>query len=493
TLGAGTYKGVGLTTLGAEAFTGKGASTLPGNRAVAADAGINFATSNATFSLDIGAGPVAVTVSQNAAGTDLNGDGVFGDRNDTLQAIQNALDSTPGLNGAVTASFDKNGFLTFTTNAIGAAQRIEITGVGTGTSDVLLGLRGDQGRVTNGKDAGLTLGSAVEFDVTVDGTTTDAKVSVPAGIYATGEALAVAVKQALNDRLSTDASFTGVQRGAETATGTRDISAVDFSTTNAGFRLNVSGVEKEIIVTANSGNRQADIQAALDTAYGANVVTATLDGNGLKLSSVAKGYQQYIEVAGDGRGARSSSFANLTTGIDFSGANNATFDLTIAGVTLNVNVNGDGTSGGNDSASNLAVIQQALDTALTGSGQFAAGDVQAKVDDSGKLYFETLAKNGVRTAATFGAAAQLAISNVAGNTALDLADDSSTTNGNKGYDGFGLTTNSRTFGYSLDAAVSYNYDPDTKLGSFDISIGGNATQVGFTNLDSAAVSFLGLQ
>src|SRR5690606_40826835 len=105
-----------------------------------------------------------------------------------------------------------------------------------------------------------------------------------------------------------------------------------------------------------------NIQAALDAAYGAGVVTAALDldGDGLKLSSVAKGYQQYIEVAGDGRGARSSSFANLATGIDFSGANNATFVLTVAGVTLNVNVNGDGTSSGNDSASNLAVIQQAL-------------------------------------------------------------------------------------------------------------------------------------
>src|SRR5690606_4205875 len=405
TLGAGTYKGEGLTTLGAEAFTGKGASTLPGNRAVAADAGINFATSNASFSLDIGAGagPVAVTVSQNAAGTDLNGDGVFGDRNDTLQAMQNAIDSTPGLSGAVTASFDKNGFLTFTTNAIGAAQSIEITGVGTGTSDVLLGLRGDQGPVTNGKDPGLTLGSAVEFDVTVDGTTTATKVSVPAGTYASGEDLATAVQQALNARLSTDTSFTGVQRGAETATGTRDISAVDFSTNNAGFRLNVSGVEKEIIVTANSGDRQADIQAALDAAYGDDVVTAALDGSRLKLSSVAKGYQQYIEVAGDGRGARSSSFADLTTGIDFSGAN-ATFVLTVAGVPLNVNVNGDGSSGSSDAASNLRVIQQALDTALTGSGQFAAGDVQAKVDDSGNLYFETVAKNGVRTAATFGSA-----------------------------------------------------------------------------------------
>src|SRR5690606_9924221 len=248
---------------------------------------------------------------------------------------------------------------------------------------------------------------------------------------------------------------------------------------------------KEIIVTTNSGNRQADIQAALDAAYGANVVTAALDGNGLKLSSMAKGYQQYIEVAGDGRGARSSSFADLDTGIDFSGGNNATFTLTVDGVALNVDVNGNGSSGSNNASSNLSVIQQALDTALTGSGQFAAGDVQAKVDDSGKLYFETLAKNGVRTAATFGSAAQLDISNPGGSaaTALGLSAGTST----NGYDGFGLTTNSRTFGYSLDAAVSYNYDPDTKLGSFDISIGGNATQVGFTNLDSAAVSFLGLQ
>src|SRR5690606_28793160 len=238
---------------------------------------------------------------------------------------------------------------------------------------------------------------------------------------------------------------------------------------------------KEIIVTTNSGNRQADIQAALDAAYGANVVTAALDGNGLKLSSMAKGYQQYIEVAGDGRGARSSSFADLDTGIDFSGGNNATFTLTVDGVALNVDVNGNGRSGSNNASSNLSVIQQALDTALTGSGQFAAGDVQAKVDVSGKLYFETLAKNGVRTAATFGSAAQLVISNVEGNPALGLSAGTST----NGYDGFGLTTNSRTFGYSLDAAVSYNYDPDTKLGSFDISIGGNATQVGFTNLDSA--------
>src|SRR5690606_8975866 len=147
------------------------------------------------------------------------------------------------------------------------------------------------------------------------------------------------------------------------------------------------------------------------------------------------------------------------------------------------------TLGSNDSASNLRAVQQALDTALASSGAFAAGDIKAALDENGQLVFETVSKNGVRTAATFGSAAQLEISNVAGNTALGLSAGTST----NGYDGFGLTTNSRTFGYSLDAAVSYHYDPDTKLGSFDISIGGNATQVGFTNLDSAAVSFLGLQ
>src|SRR5690606_3751128 len=171
TLGAGTYKGVGLTTLGAEAFTGKGASTLPGNRAVAADAGINFATSNATFELTItgAAGPesAVVTVNANAAGNDLNGDGVFGDRKDTLQAIQSAIDAT-SLNGKVVASFDKNGHLQFQTTEVGTATSIQINSVGNNTSDVLLGLQPTTAAVANGKDPGVTFGADIEFNVQVD-------------------------------------------------------------------------------------------------------------------------------------------------------------------------------------------------------------------------------------------------------------------------------------------------------------------------------------
>src|SRR5690554_1364579 len=243
--GSGTYQGVGLKTLNAETFAGKGAHTLPGGVGVDKSQGINFAANNATFSLNIdGSGPVLVTVNQNAQSTDLNGDGVY-DRKDTLQAIQNAVDATT-LSGQVTASFDNNGHLIFTTNAVGASKSIEITQVGSSSTDDLLGLQATQGAQTNGAAAGLVLGSAVGFKVQVDGLESATKVSVPEGPYATGAELATAIQNALAQTLSTDATFTNTVTGASTATGSRDISTVNFSANNAGFRLNVGGVEKEV-------------------------------------------------------------------------------------------------------------------------------------------------------------------------------------------------------------------------------------------------------
>src|SRR5690554_5520319 len=484
--GSGTYQGVGLKTLNAETFAGKGAHTLPGGVGVDKSQGINFAANNATFSLNIdGSGPVLVTVNQNAQSTDLNGDGVY-DRKDTLQAIQNAIDATT-LSGQVTASFDNNGHLIFTTNAVGANKSIEITQVGSSSTDDLLGLQATQGAQTNGAAAGLVLGSAVEFKVQVDGLESATKVSVPAGTYATGADLANAIQSALANTLSTDAAFAGTVTGASTATGSRDISTVNFSANNAGFRLNVGGDEHEVI--AKSGTGLTGIQAALDTAFGAGAVTASLDGNGLKMTTAATGHEEYIEVSSDGRGAQSSAFGNISNGIDFSGANNATFNLTVDGVVLNVNVNGDGTTGANDASSNLNVIQNAIDNALTNSGQFAAGDVVAKVNDIGQLYFETLSKNGVRTASTFGSNASIQISHIADNAGLGLTAETQTT----GYDTLGLTIGERSFGYDLTPQVEYQYDANGDVGSFKINIGGNGTKVGFTELDSSAISFLGLQ
>ncbi len=68
TLGQGTYKGIGLTTLNADAFNGKGASTQIGKKTIPESAGVNFQANNATFSLDVdGNGPVSVVVNQNAS------------------------------------------------------------------------------------------------------------------------------------------------------------------------------------------------------------------------------------------------------------------------------------------------------------------------------------------------------------------------------------------------------------------------------------------
>lgn len=492
--GKGTYEGVELTTLNSDAFLGKGSTTQPGNRSMASTEGVNFALNNATFSLDIGAGPVAVTVNLNAAGNDLNGDSIIGDRKDTLQAIQTAIDAT-ALTGDVLAEFDDNGYLRFTTSAIGSAQQIEITAVGGTSSDSAIGLSDSQGIQTTGDDAGLTFASATEFNMAVDGISTTTKVSVPAGTYLSGVDLATAVETAMDSALAADPAFAGLNKGGESNTGTRDISTnIDFSTINSGFMLNVSGVEQEVIVNSDSGDNVVDVQAALDTAFGAGVVTASLDGSGLKLSSVATGHNEYLEITADGRGAKSDSTlvtTNITTGIDFSGVgNNSTFTLAVDGIDINVDVNGDGTAGTNDAASTLTVIQTALDTGLVSSGQFDAGDVIAKLDGGGNLFFETLAKEGVRTAATYGSGASIEVKNIAGTTAanLGLVADVQT----NGYDSLGFD-DTRRYGYDLDTDVNYVYDPVTDLGSLQINVGGNATEVSFTDIDAAAVSFFGLQ
>ncbi|MCA6062544.1 flagellar filament capping protein FliD [Thalassolituus marinus] len=490
-LGDGTYNGVPLTTLNASAFSGKGATTQIGSTSVSESTGINFASSNATFTLDVdGSGPVAVTVTQNAQGQDLNGDGSFGDRKDTLQAIQSAVDAT-ALAGLVTASFNDDGYLIFETASKSTASSIEITAVGSATSDVLLGLDATQGAQTNGKDPGLTFGGAVEFNIQVDGIESATKVSVPAGTYLTGADLAAEIQTQLQATLDSDANFAGVVVGGETSTGSRDISApIDFSAAASGFRLNVSGDEQEVIVSGNSGDSLADIQTALDAVYG-GAVTASLDGNGLKLTTTATGHEEYIEVVSDGRGTYTSSFADLSSGIDFSGGQNATFTLTLDGTDILVDVDGDGTAGGNNSGSNLTVIQSALNEALVASGEFSAGDVVAAVDGSGQLYFETVSKNGVKTAATFGASASLEIKNLGGTAASSLGLSAGVHT--SGYDGLGLTSGERDYGYDLNTVVDYVYDADADLGSFNVTIGGQGTNVGFTQLDSEAIAFLGLQ
>ena len=214
----------------------------------------------------------------------------------------------------------------------------------------------------------------------------------------------------------------------------------------------------------------------------------------MKLSSVATGHTEYLEVTDDGRGAKTDSTlatTSIASGIDFSGVgNNATFTLAIDGVDINVNVNGNGTAGTNDAASTLNVLQTAVDSALAASGEFSKGDVIAQLDSGGNLFFETVAKNGVRTAATYGSAAGIEVKNIAGTAAANLGLVVDTQS--NGYDSFGLDA-ARRFGYDLEPEVNYVYDSETDLGSFKINVGGNATAVSFTDIDSEGIAFFGLQ
>jgi len=488
-LGIGTFEGSDLSVLSSAYLVGLGASTVPAGTKVATTDGINFNLNNATFSVKVdGAAAVAVTVSQDAAGSDLNGDSVFGDRLDVLQAIQNGIDGT-ALTGIVTASFDNNDKLVLTTNAVGAAKSIEISAVGASATDTLLGLSATDGVQSNGRDAGLTLAaSEASFDLTLDGTATATTIEVAAGTYTTGNDIATAVESAINTALAIDANFASSVVGAVSDVGSRDISAnIDFSTINSGFMLNVNGTSQEIIVNTDSGNNITDIETAIDAAFGAGVVTASLSGTGLLLTTDTTGHTQYLQVASDGRGAQTTAGAAIATGIDFSGANNATFDMTVDGVTMSVDVNTDASSGDGDDS--ITAIQAAIDVALVASGQFQAGDVVANRNATNNFYLETASKLGVKTANTFGSSSSIQIANLGGTTVanLGLAVETKT----DGYDAFGIDDDVN-FGYDITANVDFVNDSDNGTGSLEITIGGSATTLVFSNTSDTAISALGI-
>ncbi len=492
----GVYQSASLATLNSAYFAGYGTSTIPGNVKVDESTGLDFSLNNASFDLKINGGAaVSVTVNQKAAGSDLNSDGIYGDRKDTLQAIQNAIDAT-ALAGTVVASFDSNDYLIFTTQTPSSTDSIEISAVGASATDLALGLVATQGAQINGKDPGLTLGSNATFNVVLNGTTSANTVTLPAGTYATGAALATALQTAINTDLTGDANLSSQISGATTNEGTRDIATnIDFATTNAGFTLKVNGTEQTIIMDADSGNNITDIQAKLDAAFGAGVVTAQLGAsNGLELVTVAQDHNQSIQVTSDGRGARTDTTGTTAVagGIDFSGANNATFDLVINGglTTLNVDVNTDTSSG--DKNDVLTAVQTALDTALVNSGSFSAGDVVAKYDGSDRIYFETVSDDGVKTAGMYGSAATIRIENVSANadTAFGLTAVDNTTYTN-GYDSFGID-DAINYGSDITAAVEYAYDAVTDTGSLLFDIGGNGNSISFDTISANAISFLGL-
>lgn len=467
---------------------GFGASTLPGTQSLSSDEGVDFSNNTVSFDLTLSGttadGTYGITLDEDWADV-LDTDGevtVDRDREDVLTYIQSELNNA-GLNGVVTAEFNSADRLVFRTEPDSGSQSITIANTSVTGVDYL-------GLQDGGGNSGVTLSSDAEMVIEYSNRLSDATsgtIAVPAGTYETSADLASAIESQIN----ADANILAGAAGATTIKGGRDLSGtVDFTSDPAYFSFNLNGTDYDINVTSNGADTLDSIQQAIDAELGAGVVTASLDSDGLVLTTDATGSAQELEITKDGLGATTAAGSvDLSTGIDFS-ASPASFRLTVDGVDIDVTVDGDGTEGTNDAESNLSVIQQALDTALTsagGGGEFQAGDVVARLDASNQLYFETLSKNGTATESTYGADASIELSNTDTNaqTVLGLSDQGPLLNG---ADGFGLDLG-RYQGFDAQASVSYEQNDDGN-GRFVISFG-NDTDVSFSGLNVTAAAQLG--
>ncbi len=467
---------------------GFAATTSPGTQAVDEDSGINFESNSVSFDLELTgvagapAGPVNITLDEDWSSV-LDTDGNVATertREDALAYIQSELNAA-GFAGMVQAEFNSADRLVFRTEPEAGTQELTVSNINTTGVDVL-GLQSGTGT------SGFTLSDAADFSLSYSnryGDVSSGVVSVAAGTYETPDDLAAAIQSQIN----ADPAIAGGAQGAMTTKGSRVLGAnVDFDSKPSEIQLNLNGTDYSLRVDATSGASTLDsINAAIAATPGlAGNIEATLDSNGLVLNTTATGSGQTLEITKDGLGATTQAgTADLRTGVDFS-ADPTSFSLTVDGIDIDVNVNGDGTTGTNDGESNLAVIQQALDTALAaagGGGEFQAGDVEAKLDENGQLYFETLSKMGEPTLMTYGASAAISVSNTTG-TSLGISDGA----GNAGADGFGMAKGLYQ-GFDSQATVSYSQN-DSGNGRFAISFG-NDTQVQFDSVDLEAAAQLG--
>lgn len=481
--GTGQVAGQYFTSLNDAGFA---ATTLPGTQSVTKDQGINFEANPVSFNLTLnGVDTYGITLDENWSDV-LNTSGEViakRDRDDALTYIQSQINSAVGSPGVIRAEFNSANRLVFRTEPTAGSQSLELSNLILSGQNVL-GLQEGAGT------SGVTLSGDAEFELSYSNrqsNVTTNMVTLPAGTFETGEELAAALQAQINN----DPNVQAGAAGAQTTKGSRILGAnEDFASKNAQVQFNYNGVDYTLLVDSTAGDTVTSVQNAIDAQVGAGQITASLDSKGLVLTSNATGSSEVLEITKDGKGATTSAGnTDLSAGIDFA-ASPANFRLTVDGVDIDVNVNGDGTQGSNDADSNLAVIQQALDVALAnagGGGEFQAGDVVARLDASNQLYFETLSKNGEATLNTFGATTAIELSNTDANaqSILGLADQGPLING---ADGFGMALGQYT-GFDSQATVSYQKNDDGN-GRFAISFG-NDTQVQFASVNTVAAAQLG--
>ncbi|TGG95219.1 hypothetical protein E4656_02010 [Natronospirillum operosum] len=496
--GQGGVSGQFYSNLSDQAF---GATTTPGSREVFADNSFNFSSNPVTFDLDLTGtsadGTHTITLDEDMSSQLDNEGNVVEERtrDDMLSYINSELNAA-GLSGVVRAEFNSGNRLVFSTEVDGGSQSIELSGVTTPGEDVL-GLASAEGA----SSSGVTIAADTAFEISIEnryGVAESQSIEVPAGTYETPEELAQAIQTAINDDPNIQASASG----AMTLPGSRPIeNDINFDNRASGFEFEYNGQRlfvdvDEVATTDINGDGEItnldSIQLALNNALDdaglpANSVLARMESGGLVLETADTGSSEVLNVISDGRGDRTVPGAVITGGEDFA-ADPVGFTLRMDGVDIDVALDED--ISGADADETLAYIQTRLDQALIaadGGGAFMAGDIKARLNDDGELYFESQSKMGEKTSATYGALAALEITdtNAAAENLLGLAEAGPQIDGR---DEFGLPKGAVP-GFDAQSVVSYEQDSKGR-GSFNISFD-NETRVTIESVTSSAAAQLG--
>lgn len=489
--GIGELKGNSLAFLAERAF---GASTDPAQQEIRPDMGLNFEANPVSFTLELsGSNDPAmnssfnISLDQNMSNIlDVDGEVVTArDREDVLNYIQGELNAA-GLAGEVSAVFNNNNRLQFITREQSGIQTLKLSNLSVGGSDVL-GLQEQQ------VSSGFNVSTAANFRLEIAnrlGSASSEQINVPGGTYQTPEEVALAIENAIN----ADPEIAGSASGALSGMGTRVLgNSVNFEARSSSIAFNLNGMDYEVVIDSNEATTQESIQTALDAQVGPGLLEArVMAGGGLQLATVDTGKDQQLTILDSGRGASTELGAMLdASAIDFS-AEPATFSLRVDGIDIDVTVDANTQATGQ---TNLQAVQEALDRALVnadGGGKFISGDVIAKVvEDAGepKLIFETQSRMGEQTATTFGAGADIQITQVglgASNDALGLATGGV---GQAGADGFGLPTGYYQ-GFDGQASVSFERN-SAGNGAFSIKFD-NETSVFIQDPSISSIVQLGL-
>lgn len=128
----------------------------------------------------------------------------YGSYNAMASALQTAIDGDANLNGlGITVSYDTDHFVFTSPSTTGSTSTVAVTAVGVSAND--LGIA--TGNAVAGTDA-----DAYDFNITIDGVTSAAAISLPVANYADYDAMATALETAIN----ADVNLSGVSVAFDT-------------------------------------------------------------------------------------------------------------------------------------------------------------------------------------------------------------------------------------------------------------------------------------